>query len=155
MELPPGVLGYRLLKSVEISEGKQQLTGATMSSFTYDDMKKQLKAIYDNLSTNEIKGSTTEIKVEPTYEVKTYEKSDRLDGYFSRGQSNAYRGSRGRGYNRFKENNQTSDRTRQASDSRTVNPSDQYGRVSQCAICQSVYHCFKDCLHNVQGSNSK
>ena len=41
-----------------------------MSSFMYDDMKKQLKAVYDNLSTNEIKGSTTKTKVEPTYKVK-------------------------------------------------------------------------------------
>ena len=80
-----------------------------MSSFTYDDIKKQLKAIYDNLSSNEIKGSTTEIKVENTSEVKIYEKSDRLDGCFSEGQSNAYKESRGHGYNRFKENNQTSD----------------------------------------------
>ena len=71
MELPTGVLGYRLLKSADISEGKQQLAGATMSSFTYDDMKKQLKAIYGNLSTNEIKGSTTNINVEPTYKVRT------------------------------------------------------------------------------------
>ena len=69
------------------------------------------------MSTNEIKGSTTEIKVEPTYEVKSHEKSDRLDGYFSRGQNNTYRGSRGRGYNRFKENNQTSDTRRQPNDS--------------------------------------
>ena len=68
MELPTGVLAYRLLKSVDISEDKQQLARATMSSFTYDDMKKQPKAIYGNLSTNEIKGSTTKIKVEPTYE---------------------------------------------------------------------------------------
>ena len=105
MELPTEVLVYRLLKRVDISQDKQQLVRATMSRFTYDDIKKQLKAIYDNLSTNEIKGSTTEIKVEPTYEVKTYEKSDRLDGYFSRCQSNAYRGSRELGYNRFKENN--------------------------------------------------
>ena len=106
MELPTGVLAYRLLKIVDISEDKQQLPRAAMSSFTYDDMKKQLKVIYDNSSTNEIKGSTTEIKVEATFEVKTYEKSDRLDDYFSRGQSNVYRDSRGRGYNRFKENNQ-------------------------------------------------
>ena len=70
MELPTGVLAYRLLKSVDISEGKQQLARATMSSFMYDDMKKQLKALYDNLSTNEIKGSTTKTKVEPTYKVK-------------------------------------------------------------------------------------
>ena len=70
MELPTGVLAYRLLKSVDISEDKQQLARATMSSFMYDDMKKQLKALYDNLSTNEIKGSTTKTKVEPTYKVK-------------------------------------------------------------------------------------
>ena len=74
MNLPTRVLAYRLLNSVEISEDKQQLARATISSFTYD-MKKQLKAIYDNLSTYKIKGSTTEIKVKPTYRVKKYEKS--------------------------------------------------------------------------------
>ena len=63
MELPKGVLAHRLLKIVDISEDKQQLTRAAMSSFTYDDMKKQSKAIYNNLSTNEIKGSTTKTKV--------------------------------------------------------------------------------------------
>ena len=62
MELPIGVLAYILLNSVDISEDKQQLARATMSSFTYDDIKKQLKAIYDNLSANELKGSITEIQ---------------------------------------------------------------------------------------------
>ena len=37
MELPTGVLAYRLLKSVDISEAKQQLARATMSRFTYDE----------------------------------------------------------------------------------------------------------------------
>ena len=60
------------------------------------------------------------------------------------------------GYNRFMENNQTSDTRRQTNDSQRVNPPNQYGRVSCCVICQSVYHWwFKDCPHNVQGSNSK
>ena len=117
-------------------------------------MKNQPKAIYGNLSTIEIKENTTEIKVEPTYEVKTYEKSDRLDGCFSKGQSNAYRRSIGRGYNRFKEHNQASDTRRQPSDSRRVNPPNQYGRVSRCAICQAIYHWFRlsiiDCPHNVK-----
>ena len=43
MELPTGVLAYKLLKSIVIFEDKQQLALATMASFTYDDMKKQLK----------------------------------------------------------------------------------------------------------------
>ena len=50
MELPTGVFAYRLLRSVGISEDKQQLTSATLSSLTYDCMKEQLKAIYDNVS---------------------------------------------------------------------------------------------------------
>ena len=40
MELPTGVLAYRLLKSVDISDDKQQLARATMLNFTYDDMKR-------------------------------------------------------------------------------------------------------------------
>ena len=68
MDLPTGVLAYRLLRSVEISEDKQQLAKPAISSFTYDDTKMELKAIYDNLSTNKIKESTTEIKVKPNNE---------------------------------------------------------------------------------------
>ena len=69
MELPTGVLAYRLLKSADISEDKQQLARATLSEFSYECMKRQLKAIYDNLS-QEI--SSAPAKVEPTYEVKGY-----------------------------------------------------------------------------------
>ena len=45
MELPTGVLAYRLLKIAGISEDKQQLAGATLPSLSYDCIKKQLKAI--------------------------------------------------------------------------------------------------------------
>ena len=70
----------------------------------------------------------------------------------SRGQSIVYSGSRGFGYNRFRENNQTSDLRRQP---RRVNLPNQYGKFSCYAICQLIYHWFKDCPRNVQGSNSK
>ena len=46
MEIPIGVLAYRLFKSVGISEDKQQPARATSPSLTYDCMKKPLKAIY-------------------------------------------------------------------------------------------------------------
>ena len=71
MELPKGELAYRQHIECRYTEDKQQVASATMSSFTYDDMKKQLKAIYGNLSTNELKASTTKINVEPTYKVRT------------------------------------------------------------------------------------
>ena len=36
IELPAGVLAYRLLKSAEISEDKQQLARATLMPFSYE-----------------------------------------------------------------------------------------------------------------------
>ena len=141
MELPTGVLAHRLLKIIVISEDKQHLTKATIASFTYDDMKKQLKAIYDNLSeerTSEI------IKIEPTYKEKTYDKSGRYDCYYSRGHNSAYRRNKRRGYNEFEENIENVDLRRQPGDSRKTNPPNQHGKVSRCAVCKSIYHWVKD-----------
>ena len=56
MELPTGVLAYRVLKNANISNEKQQLVRAALTSLTYENMKKQLKAIYDssiNLASND------------------------------------------------------------------------------------------------------
>ena len=57
------VFAYRLLKSADIAEDKQQLA-TTTTSFLYDSIKKQLKAIYDSISQESI---ATPGKVEPTY----------------------------------------------------------------------------------------
>ena len=89
MELPTRVLAYRLLKSVEISEDKQQLARATLTSFLYECMKWQLKAIYDNLS-QEI--SSLPLKVELVFKSKRYRK----DGYYSKGANNSFNGCQGR-----------------------------------------------------------
>ena len=56
MELPTGVSAYRVLKNANISNEKQQLVRAALTSLTYENMKKQLKAIYDssiNLASND------------------------------------------------------------------------------------------------------
>ena len=85
MELPTGVLAYRLLKSAKISEDKQQLARATLTSFSYECMKRQLKAIYENLSQEM---SWLPLKVQPVFESKGYRK----DVYYSRGANNSYNG---------------------------------------------------------------
>ena len=48
MELPTGVLAYKVLKNANILNEKQQLIRATLTSLTYENMKKQLKAINDS-----------------------------------------------------------------------------------------------------------
>ena len=62
MELPTGVLGYRVFKNAKITHKKQQIVRATLTSLTYDKMKKQLIAIYD--SSFDLTQSTSRIKEE-------------------------------------------------------------------------------------------
>ena len=88
MELPTGELAHRLLKNAEISKDKQ-LARATLTSFSYECMKRQLKAIYDNLSQE---SSSLLLKVEPVYNLKGYRK----DGYYSRRAYKSFNGGRGR-----------------------------------------------------------
>ena len=80
MELPTGALAYRLLKSVVISQDKHQLATATLPSLTYDWMKKQLKAIYDNISQE---NNLSSVKVEPALETSGCNGTNRqIDGYY-------------------------------------------------------------------------
>ena len=48
IELPTGVLAYHVLKNANTSNEKQQLIRATLTSLTYENMKKILKTIYDS-----------------------------------------------------------------------------------------------------------
>ena len=53
MEVPIGVLAYKFLKNAELSNEKQQLTQATVVFLTYENMKKQLKAIFDSYTSSQ------------------------------------------------------------------------------------------------------
>ena len=48
IELPTDVLAYHVLKNTNTSNEKQQLIRATLTSLTYENMKKILKTIYDS-----------------------------------------------------------------------------------------------------------
>ena len=64
------MLAYRLFKSTDISEDRQQLARATLTELTYDNMKKQLKAIFDNVN-----GGTSQditFKTENIYPTRSY-----------------------------------------------------------------------------------
>ena len=69
IELPDAVLVYRLLKSANVSEEKQTLARATISKLTFEDMKQQLEAIFDQQagSLNQQEYRDVPVKVEPMY----------------------------------------------------------------------------------------
>ena len=85
--LPSGVLAYRVLKSANSTPEKKQLARATTTEFTYENMKKQLKARHDSSSSNLI--DSFEIKSEPTFANKAkdehnfYGNSSRNRGRFN------------------------------------------------------------------------
>ena len=84
--LPDGVLAYRLLKSANLSSEHEQLAKATLPSLTYANMKKQLKKIFNDVSTSSLPIS---VKVEPAYKST----HDEAGAYYTQGNnSNSFRG---------------------------------------------------------------
>ena len=71
MELPTGALAYKVLKSANISNQKQQLIHATTVTLTYDNMKRQLKAIFDS-STTSTDSERIDVKSEPIFYVNKH-----------------------------------------------------------------------------------
>ena len=68
MELPTGVLSYGF-KNANLSDEKQRLIQAIVVSLTYENMKKQLKAIFDS-STSSQSSEGVDIKSKPVFYTK-------------------------------------------------------------------------------------
>ena len=135
MELPTCVLAYQLLKNANLSEEKRQLTRATKSAVTYNEMKKQIKAIHK--FTSSAHHTSTPIKVEPTYVT---EESNVL---FSRGRG-YYRGNMCGNYNRKRGGNFGGT----SSKARTQNSVDSFGNPIRCHGCNSSFHWINECPYN-------
>ena len=138
MALPDGVLAYRLLKSTNVSAEKQQLVRATVSTLTLDNMKKQIKAIFDRLPTSETVEGAVKLE-QPT--MFTEEEEDVLYSRFQRGRG--FRGNRG-GQNVHRGAYRGGSRG-QFQRYRKTNPPTSSGLLSNCAVCQSILHWAKDC----------
>ena len=166
MELPDGVLAYRLLKSANIDSIKQTMVRSSIAKLSLDEVKKQLKAVHDNTVQSSSTATDVAIKLENTYfcedgHMNKDEEYNTLYTYSSRGRgrfhgkdSKGYyianrAGYRGRGIARGK----TNDKMNKSSDGGSkkghkLNPADAAGNPRQCVICKSIMHFVKDCPHN-------
>ena len=135
---------YQLLKNANLPKEKRDLALATVPDLTYESMKKQIKAIYDQCSASEnkkVESSGDEIQVE--FEV-----------YYGQGRGPWRRGpfcgnTRSRGVNIRNRNTGASFSPNQAG--RFVpreghrNPIGRDGRPTQCHSCGSIYHWLPQC----------
>ena len=171
LDLPDGVLAYRLLKSANLEPDTQALVRATVTSLTLADMKKQIRAVFDHTAIDGLKGSFKAVKLEPKdvmYTSEAYEHGEDAEVYYSRGASNysghQYHRGRGgfRGRNRggsssigqyrqkgtgsYTQRNRPSEEQR--GKSRHMNPvSKRSGLPTRCGICDSLLHWSADCPH--------
>ena len=153
MVLPTGVLAYKVLNNANISSEKKQLIRATVVSLTYENMTKQLKAIYDS-SANSSANELVDIKSEPVYYANKHEfvnetPKDSLSFINSRN-SRIFSNTRNR--NRYaKQSNSTSENYDKFG--QKTNQLDKSGRISRCVICKSIYHWANDCPNKVQDTS--
>ena len=163
MVLPDGVLAYRLLKSANIDEIKQTMVRSSIASLSLEEVKKQLKAVYDNTIQSSSESSDLAIKLENTYlcEDGSYykdEENNTLYTYNYRGrgrfQGKDTRGNNRGGYNRGggAMRSRADDKINKSDNgqkkNQKLNPSDSAGNPRQCVICKSIMHFVKDCPHN-------
>ena len=146
IDLPSPVLAYQLLKNANLPKSKRDLARATISELKYDDMKRQIKAIYDTCTSNE-KVSSEETSEDIVVESETAFYS--RDNYTSNRGRN-YRGGRyrGRGANNYRGNKQddTNYRYVECSSNRLKNCLDSSDNPTRrCKVCGSIYHYYRDC----------
>ena len=144
IELPLAVHAYQLLKNANLPKEKRDLARATVLDLTYESMKKQIKAIYDQCSASEnkkVESSGDEIQVES-------------EVFYGQGRGPWRRGpfrgnTRSRGVNVRNRNTGGSFSPNQAG--RFVpregnrNPIGRDGRPTQCHSCGSIYHWLPQC----------
>ena len=141
MELPDGVLAYRVLNSANLSEEEMKLCRATLTTLQYDKMVEQLLKIFgDTVSPSFGK---SDVKEESVFVASNEEG----EAYYS----SRWRG--GRDFGRFERGgrskrrgrNQFEFKTSKESSVRKLNPPDSSGKPSRCNICESKFHWARNC----------
>lgn len=174
--LPDGVLTYKLLKAANLEKPQEQLCRATMRKWEYKEMIKQLKAVFNEItSTSETKENIA-IKIEPInmvtsehcniaehqqfYEDEYYTEYDdeiektQEDAYYQRSYPGSQRFPRKSQYPHRSYNPQNQNHNNSYVPRSKVNVRDERGNLQKCAICKSIMHFAKDCQHNPKNQQS-
>ena len=145
------------LEVANLADSEVNLIKATMTELSYQGMKTKLQNIFSDITKLTCK-SEPSIKVEGTYYTSELEETHYLNRGKQRGRN------RGRNYNRsgFNIRGQSSQMNRYNSRrqtkshmegainkqrTRSLNPPDESGQPSRCAICESIFHWARNCPH--------
>ena len=159
IELPDQVLAYRLLKSANLEQSKNELVRATIPKLGYKEMKAQLRKLEDAAISKVDSSSTLNVKEEPTDTFFGRNNRSRgrgrsglpisgRGGYRDRG---GYRGVQfrgiGRGGTRGNPPPGGNSGGRGSMPGGSRNPVDESCRNTKCFICKSIFHWARECPH--------
>ena len=112
MNLPEGVLAYRLLRSANISKENEQLARATIKELTFKEMCTQLKLIFGDCNVEKMSKNMDNVKLEGDRSIKlepTFYEREEEDAFYNRnsgaGRDGIMRNSRGGSNSSYREDN--------------------------------------------------
>ena len=172
MELPDGVLAYRVLKSANLSEENEKLARATITTLTYKSMTEQLKKIFTDISKS--LSQQVNLKVEPTFHNENLGPDEEVNfvnqgrfQYKGKRSHSTYRGRNNRPWRHLQgrasisenwkdpqnraniqERTQLRHTASNIGETMKKNPPNSFGQTSRCAICESICHWPAECPHN-------
>ena len=152
MLLPEGVLAYRLLKSASLTDAEEKLARATVEALTFKDMRSILKKITGQTAKSNVSGISVtaeafECTAKPSPEANVqspeytlYSQSGRKNWRNNASMKPRFGSSR-------REEKPDWKTAEESKGGPKLNPTDRWGKVSRCAICDSKYHWVAKCPH--------
>ena len=147
IKLPPAVLAYRYLNSANLTEVQSAIVRTTISDYTYDNMVKQVKAVY-----SESKQEQSERKIKVKVEDESYELQETFSSNMRSNESDHFRGKgqvRGSYRGKYKGNGRKRGERQKNLIARNT------GEILRCNICESIFHFVRDCPDYVSGFPKK
>ena len=162
IDLPSPVLAYQLLKNANLPKSKRDLARATIRELKYEDMKRQIKAIYDTCTSDDKTPETPEdivVESEATFFSRNHNLRDNRyrgrGGYRTQNRQNEQHYNRSsqsdsgrqneRNYNRSSQSDRGNRSYQSVRFTRVKNCPDTNGNPTRCNICELIYHYYRDC----------
>ena len=147
IKLPPVVLAYQYLNSANLTEVQSTIVRTTISDYTYDNMAKQVKAVFSD-SKQEQSGKKVKVKVED----ESYELEETFYSNMRSNERDHFRGKvqvRGSYRRKYKGNGRKrGERQKNLIDRNT-------GEILRCNICKDIFYFVRDCPDYVSGFPKK
>ena len=158
MNIPGSVQAFLMLAAAEFTESERMLVMSSITDINFHNMKEVLKRVFGaNISQKCTKDNfdPSEVKCEPIFQANREDSNNVL--YANRGRgAHAHNGAGFNQNNRRHNNNNNGgrpanysyparDRNYNHNKDRKMNPMNNFGKVSQCRNCGSLYHWAREC----------